>query len=271
MREISFLQLTNENFNINRITTAERWWKNENVNNYPNGRSENVLSYTAEGGKQLFADGSNNPIFSAPRDAVLFISQDCRYSSKTITENDKQGHTFCVKFKLVDEDGEELCIREKYLFWNCSSNEKLVGLFRKIISQYLALTVNYAKVKCTAYQILNTLLEISQSKGKELSDFEDILPAIKYIESNYNLNTSVDELAKMCLMSNSYFRKRFCAFTGGDSYTNYRNKLRIKKAEELLSDSMWTINAISQVLGFYDTSHFYKIYRKFTGKVPNRS
>ena len=269
MREISFLELLNTNFNLNGITVAERWWKNENVNDYPNGRAENVLSYTADGNKLFFSD-EDTPLFTASRGAIFFISHDCRYSTKTVTDGNEMGHTFCVKFQLTDENGELFSVREKYLFWDCSENKRVAELFRRIIAEYLELHVSCAKIKSTSYEILNDLLILKQNVEAHSDEFKDILPAVKYIEEHYNLNTSVDELAKMCLMSNSYFRKRFSAYTG-KGYTDYRNQLRIKKANELLSDSMWSIHAIAQTLGFYDTSHFYRIYKQYTGTLPNRN
>lgn len=269
MREIGFLELLNTDFNLNGITAAERWWKNDNVNEYPDGRAENILSFTAEGSKLLFTDGEE-PLFSVHSGAIFFISHGCRYSTRTVTEGDAQGHTFCIKFHLADENGEELSIRERYLFWDCADSKRIAGLFRRIIKDYLELNVNRAKVKSTAYEIFNDLLLLSQRPTDQLDEFQDILPAVRYISEHYNRNTSVDELARMCAMSNSYFRKRFSAYSG-KGYTDYRNRLRIQKANELLCDSMWSIGAIAQALGFYDTSHFYKIYKQYTGSLPDRT
>lgn len=270
MRELSFLQLLEMNFNLNGITAVERWWRNGNVNEYPHGRTENILAYTVYGDKLLFTDDDGKPSFSSHSGSVFFIARDCRYTSRIVTRENEMGHTFCVKFRLTDEEGEELLVRERYLYWDCAERKWVTDLFRRIVGEYLKLNVDRARVKSTAYQLLSDLLSLSQNTENVSADYCDILPAVRYIEAHYHSNTSVDELAKMCLMSNSYFRKRFSAYTGGESYTSYRNKLRIKKADELLSDPLWTIHGISEALGFYDTSHFYKIYKKFKGCLPDR-
>ncbi|MBQ2118450.1 MAG: helix-turn-helix domain-containing protein, partial [Clostridia bacterium] len=67
------------------------------------------------------------------------------------------------------------------------------------------------------------------------------------------------------------FRARFKQFSGGLSPSEYRNRLRVRKAQELLSSSLWTTDLIAETLGFYDTSHFYRIYKKYTGKTPKQA
>jgi AraC-like DNA-binding protein len=98
-------------------------------------------------------------------------------------------------------------------------------------------------------------------------DFHAILPAIQYIEEHPSENTTVPELAAMCFLSESYFRARFRAFAGC-SPTDYRNRLRVGKAKELLQSSLWTTDLIAEALGFYDTSHFYRVYKRVTGQTP---
>ena len=48
----------------------------------------------------------------------------------------------------------------------------------------------------------------------------------------------------------------------------YINRSRVEKAKELLNTSEITLEDISEQLGLYDTSHLYKLFRKYTGTTP---
>ena len=96
-----------------------------------------------------------------------------------------------------------------------------------------------------------------------------ILPAVEHIESHPELNTSVSELANLCFLSESYFRVQFRGHFGC-SPTDYRNRLRVEKAQELLDSSLWTTELIAEKLGFCDTSHFYRVYKKIMGTTPRK-
>lgn len=269
MRILSFLDLPGADVNVTSVSGVERWWKRGNMNEYPDGRAENVLSYTIHGNKELYVSGEESPIFSVRSPAVFFIAANAPYASRTVLDDDTDmGHTICVKFQLKDENGEEIRISDPYLKWDISANEAVQKLFSKIIRFYLNAQVDQLKLKALVLNLLSELSGMCSDDRGQYAGFDDLLPAIHYIDVNYGKNFAIDELAKMCYMSNSHFRKRFKEYTGGESFTEYRNKIRVRKAEELLDNQLWSIDAIAQVCGFYDSSHFYRVYKKYTGETP---
>jgi YesN/AraC family two-component response regulator len=57
------------------------------------------------------------------------------------------------------------------------------------------------------------------------------------------------------------------------NFNSYVNELRIKKAEDLLSDqslSYFSIEGISKEVGFHSKSAFYAAFKKVTGTTPNK-
>lgn len=113
-REIYFFELGKMNINIENISCVEHLWNDCYENRYINGRNENIISYTVNGKKQLFNTYGYEPALEAHGESVFFISSGTPYISK-VTSVDKSvsGRTVCVKFKLTDEYGENLIIRDK--------------------------------------------------------------------------------------------------------------------------------------------------------------
>ena len=268
MRKIDFSALETENINITHIAAVERRWRDGNVNRYPNGRAENIISYTLLGQKHIYADAyEKTPLYHLSAPGIVLITRDAPYSSRTEMDSDEErGHTICVRFTLLDERGEELVFAEPYRCWKNDPQGRALLLFRGILSAYLSPETPHMLLKARLLELLHELLG-PRAGGRIPPDFRAIMPAVRYIEQHPAENTSIAELASMCFLSESYFRARFRAYAGC-SPTDYRNRLRIGKAKELLGSSLWTTDLIAEALGFYDTSHFYRVYKKVTGETP---
>ncbi len=269
MRSISFMSLGEFDICVSDISCIEYKWDGKWDNDYPNGRDQNVLSFTVCGHKKLYLPEEKNPMFDVFGPSAFFIAPHSPYVSRSSVEDiDGVGHTICIKFKLLDQSGQEVAIKDKYLCWENLSEEFFTHLFQKVVKAYMEATVNNLVLKSALYKLLDELSKGLKMKERTQNGFDELLPAIKYLETNIGCNVSVEELAKMCFMSNSYFYKRFKEYTGGVCLTDYKNKMRVEKAKELLESPMWTTALIAETLGFYDTSHFYRVYKKYTGESP---
>ncbi len=266
MKEISFAELFSGDVNVTSIAAVERRWKNGNLNQYPLGRGENILSLTLRGNKEIFTESDSAPLFSLSSPSVIFISQGAPYTSHTIAQSEgEMGHTVCVRFKLFDRSGNPLRIKEKYLAF---SGEGLIeAQFYNVLKSFLSHEGNIIQTKAYFLSLLCSLYEKHHS-FKIDDEFSIIKPAILHIRQNPCDNMPISSLAALCHVSESYFRARFRLWSGGISPTDYRNSIRIQKADELLASSLWTTELIAEELGFFDTSHFYRIYKKFTGHTP---
>ena len=94
-----------------------------------------------------------------------------------------------------------------------------------------------------------------------------ILKTIEYIRLNYAEKISVDKLAKMASMSRSTFLRRFWEMCK-TSPANYLSEIRVSQACLLLKNTDLTITEIAQNCGFFDCSHFIRIFTKSQGITP---
>ena len=265
MRSIPFFSIRNESINATKIEAVERMWKDGNLNIYPDGRGENIISYTMEGNKTIFDEkGHELCTLSAP--AIVLISKGTPYVSRTDVHGDGRGHTICIRFALYADDGEEVRLDEAFHVWNDDADRHLLEKFRAVLKAYLAADCSPLLLKARLFDLLHSLCE-NRPQENEDGEFRAILPAVRYIEKHLDETISVSALANMCFLSESYFRSKFREYTGM-SPTEYHKQLRIAKAQELLESSLWTVDLVAEKLGFCDTSHFYKVYKKVTGKTP---
>ena len=98
--------------------------------------------------------------------------------------------------------------------------------------------------------------------------YEKIAPALNSITSDCTSKLGVDEYAKMCNLSTSYFTHLFTAVTGF-SPMEYKQLQRINIAKNLLSTTNLSVKEISTVIGFKDPLYFGRCFKQATGQTPS--
>lgn len=120
------------------------------------------------------------------------------------------------------------------------------------------------------YNLLCTTIQISISS----KSIEHIYPlyiekAISYVKSNIYDTITVNHLANYVGYSVSYFTKTFSKSVGVTP-SQYIMMKKIEEARKLLSLNNPTCEELAECLGFYDATHFVKMYKKYTGHTPKR-
>jgi YesN/AraC family two-component response regulator len=73
---------------------------------------------------------------------------------------------------------------------------------------------------------------------------------------------AIKELANLIERSPNY---TLSLFKEGVGHTplEYQHRLRITSAKEMLQNTSLTVTFIAEYLGYYDSSYFYKMFRKY--------
>lgn len=90
----------------------------------------------------------------------------------------------------------------------------------------------------------------------------------KYLLEHYREQIEIDQLARLIRRSPNYTISVFREVLGC-SPIKYVHQLRIMEACNLLLTSDMTIVNISSYLGYYDTSYFFRMFKKHTGVSPS--
>lgn len=92
-------------------------------------------------------------------------------------------------------------------------------------------------------------------------------PALDYISENYMKKFSVEDLADLCHMSPTHFRRHFWSIMGS-APLHYINNLRIQRACLLLKTTDHPIGDIAKAVGFTSISSFNRAFSMFIGSSP---
>lgn len=106
----------------------------------------------------------------------------------------------------------------------------------------------------------------SRKEGKGYAP--GISRVLKYINENYDKEISVDELAKICGLSKTYFSSTFKSIFGKTPKA-YVNALRMSKAKNMLEFSDVPIKKIANSCGFSNLNTFFCAFKKSTDMTPS--
>lgn len=92
--------------------------------------------------------------------------------------------------------------------------------------------------------------------------------AISYMESAYQQKLTLQDVADRCYVSQWHLSKLLNRFAE-KSFYDILNSIRIQKAKELLTDPKLKIGDISEMVGYADTAHFARTFKKLEGMSAN--
>lgn len=106
--------------------------------------------------------------------------------------------------------------------------------------------------------------------AKEQRPTDNIIQlALLYMEKNYNKNITLNMLAQMYHLNDSYFSKKFKTVCG-TGFKEYLTNLRIIHSERLLLETSKSITEISFLCGFESSNYFGDAFRKKNKVSPSQ-
>ena len=94
-----------------------------------------------------------------------------------------------------------------------------------------------------------------------------LYPAISYIEAHPTETVTMKQMAMLCHLSESYFSRLFSKEMG-ENFGSYVSRLKIDLSKELLRSSKLSVAQIAKKVGYNDTSHFIRLFKRFEGVTP---
>ena len=111
-----------------------------------------------------------------------------------------------------------------------------------------------------------SIMEGREEKEKPLSTLVE--NGMKYLESNFDRNISLEEICDELGVSRNYFSYLFKKETGQNIWA-YLTSIRIMKAKQLLTLTDEKTYVIAYQVGYDNPSYFAKLFKKATGLTPN--
>lgn len=99
-------------------------------------------------------------------------------------------------------------------------------------------------------------------RGRQVDD------ALRYIESGFTRQISLEETAEAVGVSPAHLSRMFMEVVGV-SFIDYLTKLRIERAKELLRKGETSVKVIALSSGYTDPNYFSRIFKKSVGATPS--
>lgn len=148
--------------------------------------------------------------------------------------------------------------------WNVTNTilhlQKEKKEFCQECTRSLLVSMTHMIAACNPKQIEAELKELDAAG-------EQILPALYYIERQYMYPIRIEELAKICNMSETNFRRVFGATTNMKP-VDYINMIRVQNACKMMRNSYDSMKDIAVKAGFGTVSTFNRDFKKILGTSP---
>ncbi len=160
---------------------------------------------------------------------------------------------------------KRLCIHDVKILHLTDMSISIPKTIKKIMNEINAPHLFSHDIMCA--ELYSLLAKIAQFKYLTNNNFSKIDEIIDDIKVNFSDNSSNRDYAYKCGLSLPHFLRCFKQATG-TSPLNYKLKLRINHAKNLITNTDLGINQISQIVGFGDPYYFSRYFKKLTGLSP---
>lgn len=225
--------------------------------------------YVSEGDVMLFFGGDVHAMYSSAMKASRFIG--IKFDANRLTVNANYTPRLTTMLTAARSQEARIFFAEEE-----NINHGIEECFRICADELKTRALGYdVEVHAQLCRLMICLIRIWQSEGIDFSNVSDYVShdelslqnILEYIDLHLDENLKVDELAGRCGMSYSHFARSFKEMYGR-SCKEHLEILRMEKAEEMLKFTDYSLNDISQELGFSDCSHFIRTFRKHKGVTP---
>ena len=211
----------------------------------------------------------NGNILRAHYGDLIYIPKHTEYEVSFCCESGTVADLL-VNFDIYDTSGGQYTLADGITLLFPAAPTSISDKMRAIGEYSVNMDSPHPSVTEVFYALLSRIIAFHSTETQEDPKKKAIAKAISYIDNHLNENTAVTELAKMCLMSETAFRKLF-RDTTGFSPARYKMQKKIQKAQSILLNSPEvSVSEVSYMLGFCDVAYFYKVFSDITGTTPNK-
>jgi AraC-like DNA-binding protein len=118
-------------------------------------------------------------------------------------------------------------------------------------------------------RILRRFATVAFSVPRSAAHFRALRRVVDYIRRNYHRRIVLADLAGLVDLSPTYLSRRFHEEMG-ERLSRYITRVRVEKAQELLTGTRIPVADIAGYVGFGDQSHLTTAFKAVTGTTPGQ-
>ncbi len=217
--------------------------------------SDYLASQWKYGKDTLYTAVSNFVIKSYSENFTFNVSRDGKemyfmtvFKENGYDEDDFEKKEHEIENQLLELMNMEVVIRKPMIF------ENLEDLYEQAKVQPLLPAGRKTEVIKAENEIISSLEQESTVIGN----------AKEYINSCYNQEIGLDDVAEFVDLSPAYFSRLFKQETG-ENFIDYLIKVRMEHGKHLLETTTHKTYEISQMVGYKKSKYFSKLFKKYSG------
>lgn len=267
MNTLNFEQLYSTDYNLDNIFVMHQYWNNHQIfSTKGTPRRTSALLYFKNSGAIYREKGQE--LFTLSPGTVVYIPQGSLYETEFLNPLANQPSTILIEFTLLSSDGAPFAASDKIMILDRALNPIMVKLMEETVNIYISPVLSYVALKSTLYQILLNFSRKFHQKNIFSKEFAGIAQGILYMENNPHFDKSIEEIAAMCHVSVSCFRRLFKQYAGV-SPMEFKTRARMEYAKKLLQLDYMSLNEIADTLQYEDVAYFCRVFKKQTGCTPS--
>lgn len=226
-----------------------------------NGREDWLLFYVAKESETFFLDKA---VTAEEGSFIIFAPGEKQHH---IYNGNATAEFFYVHFEC---DSLPLGITlESSRVYSMPNHKHFSAIFEEIIEETLSKRPNYEILCISRLLYLFSLIQRNNAETNNSNNktWRGIAKAIQHMNRYCDQNLKLEDYASMCHMSKYHFLRTFKSVTGATPL-EYRNRIRIDHAKELLKNSNFSVCEIGESLGYSSLAYFSAAFKKATGISP---
>ncbi|WP_334332919.1 AraC family transcriptional regulator [Companilactobacillus sp. HBUAS59544] len=251
-----------------QLVTHTKYIRNKNILRHWHQAVE--LNYLIRGHAKFSISGQE---IEANSDQLVIINSNEIHAVQPMFFPDSLILTFLIPYDFLTKEIKNF---DSYWFVNSTDQTKIK---RDLKDYYHHSLMNSSSknllLKSDTYQLLYDLITDCAIDKKMVSNMP-VLPIldklskiISYVETHSQEALTLNQLASQAHLSPGYFSRVFKKQMG-QSVMEYVNLVRLKNAFELLTNTKYNLQVISDRVGFPNVKSFRKIFKKIYGETPKQ-
>ena len=254
-------QLYRYNYSVQPINSLRQYWRSfKTFSCLGHPKPRNIFVYL-HGCSALYTDAGGREV-RAEAGSLIYAPEGMEYTARFDDFEDETSSTVGINFRIFDEDGTPIMLENEIKVYK---NASIRALVEKIDGADKGAVPCFAAMKSGLYDMISLLGNAENTLDEK---YRIIRRGIECLESG-DLTVSIEGLAEMCNVSESYFRKLFGEYAG-ICPMQYRMNTRLAKAKEYLLHTALRPSEIADLLHFCDTSFFCRYFRAAVGMSPEQ-
>ncbi len=197
---------------------------------------------------------------------IVYLPSDVTYASRW--DMSETGEFLTLLFKVFDGNGKPCSLGNSMEVIMNDRNNKYYTYFKRAFELWISGELgSFCSCNSVFWEILQNLY-VDYATQSMKDEYDKMYKVILYMQNNYQLDVTAEELAKLCGMSMTSFRREFKARVGM-SPTKYKNNLRLEKARQLLECGDCSVGEASRLVGLPDICYFSKLFKREFGINPS--